>query len=86
MIKRRKAIVSRLATYTSCIASGPSDGVGVSQTDFLLYVSAGATERCAAADTVAYAAHCQQKLDLDRCEGDCKMVPIVPVADRSRVT
>ncbi|KHN87331.1 Leishmanolysin-like peptidase [Toxocara canis] len=50
----------------NCAASGSPDGPGVAETDFLLYVSAVLTERCKNADTVAYAAHCQQEADLDR--------------------
>ncbi|KAL3104237.1 hypothetical protein niasHS_002264 [Heterodera schachtii] len=50
----------------SCIPSGPSDGPGVSDTDFLLYVSAVDTQRCRNEETIAYAAHCQQESELDR--------------------
>ena len=46
--------------------SGPGSGPGVAQADFLLYVSTVHTERCDGADTVAYAAHCQQESTLDR--------------------
>ncbi|KAL4002492.1 Leishmanolysin family protein [Acanthocheilonema viteae] len=50
----------------NCGFNGPPDGVGVPNTDFLLYVSAVLSERCKNVDTVAYAAHCQQEADLDR--------------------
>uniref|UniRef100_A0A914ZU37 Leishmanolysin-like peptidase n=1 Tax=Parascaris univalens TaxID=6257 RepID=A0A914ZU37_PARUN len=50
----------------NCAVSGPADGAGVADTDFLLYVSAVFSERCKNADTVAYAAHCQQEADFDR--------------------
>ena len=44
---------------------------GVANVDFILYVSAVATPQCddmvgGEAETVAYAAHCQQEADLDR--------------------
>jgi len=46
-------------------------GKGVANVDFILYVSAVATPQCddmvgGEAETVAYAAHCQQEADLDR--------------------
>uniref|UniRef100_A0A0R3RHQ4 Leishmanolysin-like peptidase n=1 Tax=Elaeophora elaphi TaxID=1147741 RepID=A0A0R3RHQ4_9BILA len=50
----------------NCGVTGPPDGAGVPNTDFLLYVSAVLSERCKNVDTVAYAAHCQQEADLDR--------------------
>ncbi|EFO20021.2 hypothetical protein LOAG_08471 [Loa loa] len=50
----------------NCGTTGPADGIGVPNTDFLLYVSAVVSERCKNADTVAYAAHCQQEADRDR--------------------
>uniref|UniRef100_A0A914XEW1 Leishmanolysin-like peptidase n=1 Tax=Plectus sambesii TaxID=2011161 RepID=A0A914XEW1_9BILA len=50
----------------TCSVSGPADGPGVGDTDFLLYVSAVASDRCQNPDTVAYAAHCQQEADFDR--------------------
>ncbi|RVE44483.1 hypothetical protein evm_010887 [Chilo suppressalis] len=40
--------------------------VGVTETDFVLYVSAVETERCRRGLTVAYASHCQQDAALDR--------------------
>ncbi|OQV25784.1 Leishmanolysin-like peptidase [Hypsibius exemplaris] len=46
--------------------SGPPDGPGVKDTDFVLYVSTLETERCNASKTVAYAAHCQQEMTFDR--------------------
>lgn len=49
-----------------CIFSGPADGPGVPNSDFLLYVSAVSSQRCKNADTMAYAAHCQQESHLDR--------------------
>uniref|UniRef100_A0A0N5AQC7 Leishmanolysin-like peptidase n=1 Tax=Syphacia muris TaxID=451379 RepID=A0A0N5AQC7_9BILA len=49
-----------------CDTSGPPDGPGVSDADFLLYVSAVKSERCTGVDTVAYAAHCQQEATFDR--------------------
>jgi leishmanolysin-like peptidase len=50
----------------SCVSSGPGDGAGVSNTDFLLYVSSVESLRCQNEDTIAYAAHCQQEAELDR--------------------
>ncbi|VDK67351.1 unnamed protein product, partial [Onchocerca ochengi] len=50
----------------NCDITGPPDGIGVPNTDFLLYVSAVLSERCKNIDTVAYAAHCQQEAHLDR--------------------
>ena len=46
--------------------SGPPDGQGVKDTDFMLYVSTLETERCNVSKTVAYAAHCQQEMTFDR--------------------
>ncbi|KAE9549719.1 hypothetical protein FO519_007071 [Halicephalobus sp. NKZ332] len=55
-----------LPTPLSCMSSGPSDGPGVHDADFLLYVSAVDSNRCKNEDTIAYAAHCQQEADFDR--------------------
>ncbi|VDN02329.1 unnamed protein product [Thelazia callipaeda] len=52
--------------FENCGNMGPPDGIGVPDTDFLLYVSAVLSDRCKNVDTVAYAAHCQQEADLDR--------------------
>ncbi|KAI1724691.1 leishmanolysin domain-containing protein [Ditylenchus destructor] len=41
-------------------------GPGVTESDFLLYVSAVDSARCKNEDTIAYAAHCQQEQELDR--------------------
>ncbi|GBP23417.1 Leishmanolysin-like peptidase [Eumeta japonica] len=43
-----------------------SEPLGVTDTDFVLYVSAVETERCRRGLTVAYASHCQQEAALDR--------------------
>ncbi|MFH4975951.1 hypothetical protein AB6A40_002660 [Gnathostoma spinigerum] len=51
---------------SSCISSGIGDGPGVADADFILYVSAVASERCKSVETVAYAAHCQQEAEFDR--------------------
>lgn len=54
------------SSANSCQKSGPPDGSGVNNADFLLYVSAVHSDRCKNRDTVAYAAHCQQEAELDR--------------------
>ncbi|XP_062536228.1 leishmanolysin-like peptidase isoform X2 [Armigeres subalbatus] len=41
-------------------------GAGISNADFVFYVSARQSERCHKGLTVAYAAHCQQEAALDR--------------------
>ena len=41
-------------------------GEGITDADFVFYVSAMDTERCQKGMTVAYAAHCQQEVSLDR--------------------
>ncbi len=41
-------------------------GEGVTDADFILYVSAFPTERCDIGTTVAYAAYCQLEGALDR--------------------
>ena len=41
-------------------------GTGISNADFVFYISAMETERCQKGMTVAYAAHCQQEAALDR--------------------
>lgn len=43
-----------------------SAGIGISNADFVFYVSARQSERCHKGLTVAYAAHCQQEAALDR--------------------
>ncbi|XP_059822338.1 leishmanolysin-like peptidase isoform X2 [Hypanus sabinus] len=50
----------------SCGSAGLTDGPGVKDADFLLYVSALTTERCGQEDIVAYAAYCQLEAELDR--------------------
>uniref|UniRef100_A0A915CUQ0 Leishmanolysin-like peptidase n=1 Tax=Ditylenchus dipsaci TaxID=166011 RepID=A0A915CUQ0_9BILA len=50
----------------ACTSSGPPDGEGINDADFLLYVSAVDSVRCKNEDTIAYAAHCQQEAELDR--------------------
>ncbi|XP_006636416.3 leishmanolysin-like peptidase [Lepisosteus oculatus] len=47
-------------------AAGRPDGVGVQDTDFVLYVSGVTTERCGQENIVAYAAYCQLEAELDR--------------------
>lgn len=46
--------------------SGRPPGSGVTDADFIFYVSAMQTERRKKGATVAYAAHCQQETALDR--------------------
>uniref|UniRef100_A0A8R1HGL8 Leishmanolysin-like peptidase n=1 Tax=Caenorhabditis japonica TaxID=281687 RepID=A0A8R1HGL8_CAEJA len=41
-------------------------GVGVNDSDFILYVTAHNSKRCEGPDTLSYAAHCQQEVDFDR--------------------
>ena len=41
-------------------------GEGIQSADFMLYVSAVATERCDVGTTVAYAAYCQLEGAMDR--------------------
>uniref|UniRef100_A0AC34GP65 Leishmanolysin-like peptidase n=1 Tax=Panagrolaimus sp. ES5 TaxID=591445 RepID=A0AC34GP65_9BILA len=55
-----------LPTPLACTSTGPTDGPGVTDADFVLYVSAVNSNRCKNEDTIAYAAHCQQEADLDR--------------------
>ncbi|OCT63246.1 leishmanolysin-like peptidase [Xenopus laevis] len=49
-----------------CGPSGASDGRGIQDTDFVLYVSAMTTERCSQENIVAYAAYCQLESEMDR--------------------
>ncbi|CAJ0580665.1 unnamed protein product, partial [Mesorhabditis spiculigera] len=49
----------------ACATLG-SAGEGVEGADFILYVAAKHTKRCENADTLAYAAHCQQEQTYDR--------------------
>ncbi len=51
-----------------CRPTGEEPGEGISDADFVFYVSAMDTERCQKGMTVAYAAHCQQESSLDRSE------------------
>uniref|UniRef100_A0A3B3ZIF2 Leishmanolysin-like peptidase n=1 Tax=Periophthalmus magnuspinnatus TaxID=409849 RepID=A0A3B3ZIF2_9GOBI len=53
-------------TGKSCGPSGPADGSGVEDSDFVLYVSGITTERCGQENIVAYAAYCQLEAQLDR--------------------
>ncbi|GJQ82822.1 hypothetical protein Trydic_g13524 [Trypoxylus dichotomus] len=48
------------------IAKNSVAGEGISGYDFVFYVSAIQTDRCNKSLTVAYAAHCQQEVSLDR--------------------
>lgn len=55
------------ATGQDCKAMpGSVPGPGISDTDFVFYVSTRQTERCHKGLTVAYAAHCQQEAAMDR--------------------
>lgn len=54
------------ASGMDCKAEGPETSPGISDADFVFYVSALKTERCNKPLTVAYAAHCQQESALDR--------------------
>lgn len=49
-----------------CRTIGDGPGQGITGADFVFYVSAMDTERCQKGMTVAYAAHCQQEVALDR--------------------
>jgi len=49
-----------------CRAENNEPGEGITDADFVFYVSAMDTERCQKGMTVAYAAHCQQEVSLDR--------------------
>ncbi|KAE8581715.1 hypothetical protein XENTR_v10024914 [Xenopus tropicalis] len=53
-------------TQWHCGPSGPPDGPGIPDTDFVLYVSAMTTERCSQENIVAYAAYCQLEAEMDR--------------------
>ena len=53
----------------SCGPTGPPDGPGVEDADFVLYVSGLTTERCGQENIVAYAAYCQLEAELDRWVG-----------------
>ncbi|CAK9304546.1 unnamed protein product [Gordionus sp. m RMFG-2023] len=55
-----------LFSNNHCIPSGPNQGKGLSNTDFVLYVSSGQTDRCRDGNTFAYAAHCQLEDSMDR--------------------
>ncbi|KAI4464429.1 leishmanolysin-like peptidase [Holotrichia oblita] len=48
------------------IAKNSTSGQGIKGHDFVFYVSAIQTDRCNKSLTVAYAAHCQQEISLDR--------------------
>ncbi|KAI4458967.1 leishmanolysin-like peptidase [Holotrichia oblita] len=48
------------------ISKGSAAGTGIRGSDFIFYVSAIQTDRCNKSLTVAYAAHCQQEVGLDR--------------------
>ncbi|XP_038599514.1 leishmanolysin-like peptidase [Tachyglossus aculeatus] len=49
-----------------CGPSGPPDGQGIRDADFVLYVSARTTARCVRQTVIAYAAYCQQEAHTDR--------------------
>uniref|UniRef100_A0A0N4ZY23 Leishmanolysin-like peptidase n=1 Tax=Parastrongyloides trichosuri TaxID=131310 RepID=A0A0N4ZY23_PARTI len=50
----------------SCNKYYGTDGVGINDGDFLLYVSVVSSVKCKNNDTIAYAAHCQQEAQFDR--------------------
>ncbi|KAK2713395.1 hypothetical protein QYM36_009308 [Artemia franciscana] len=54
------------AQGTDCREEGSVAGRGIKDADFVFYVSALNTNRCHKGQTVAYAAHCQQEVSLDR--------------------
>lgn len=55
------------STGQNCgIAKNSTAGRGIKGYDFVFYVSAIQTDRCNKSLTVAYAAHCQQEISLDR--------------------
>ncbi|XP_041459036.1 leishmanolysin-like peptidase [Lytechinus variegatus] len=56
------------ADQTDCgpVGNTSAAGVGISYTDFILYVSAVATYDCAGADMSAHASYCQLEAEMDR--------------------
>ncbi|XP_065336991.1 leishmanolysin-like peptidase [Cloeon dipterum] len=55
------------ATGQQCApVTGAVAGAGITNADFVFYISAMETDRCHKGMTVAYAAHCQQESSLDR--------------------
>ncbi|KFD56137.1 hypothetical protein M513_02915 [Trichuris suis] len=50
----------------SCVGVEFDDKVGISNTDFILYVSSLNSERCRHKENVAYAAHCQMEFEFNR--------------------
>ncbi|XP_048752274.1 leishmanolysin-like peptidase [Ostrea edulis] len=48
------------------LKSSGQAGTGVTKADFILYVAALPSAKCQQAKTIAYAAHCQQEIMLDR--------------------
>lgn len=66
------------ATGQDCRRSpGSEAGPGITDVDFVFYVSAMQTERCNKSLTVAYAAHCQQETALDRpIAGHANLCPL----------
>lgn len=51
---------------TGQFRSSGQAGKGVTNADFILYVAALSSVKCQHAKTIAYAAHCQQEIVLDR--------------------
>ncbi|XP_022336666.2 leishmanolysin-like peptidase [Crassostrea virginica] len=51
---------------TGHLRSSDQAGPGVANADFILYVAASSSVKCQHAKTIAYAAHCQQEIVLDR--------------------
>lgn len=55
------------ADRRSCQTDTPArKSEGITDADFVFYISATQTERCNKGATVAYAAHCQQESAMDR--------------------
>jgi len=55
-----------MAPITEGFSVSGSQGRGVANTDFILYVSAQHVNRCSIGSTVAYAAYCQLESAVDR--------------------
>ena len=64
-------------TVDTCGAAG-SDGPGVSNTDYILYVSAVMNSICGTggSGTVAFASHCQLESAFDRCVHVCACITL----------
>ena len=68
-----------------CRAENNEPGEGITDADFVFYVSAMDTERCQKGMTVAYAAHCQQEVSLDRCGNSFNSFLIITSCQRKLI-